>query len=167
MPMRTVLVVLLISTLVAGVILVRGRSLGPGAETGAMPPVRKGPPIGGFSESLFKFAATGKDDGAGQRTDWQEASATLTFSDPSAKPSGSWTCDVVVGMPLRTEKWGEIAPDYAAYAAATAATSAASAVMARKADGSTEDFCKQWRDEMQGALDSIQGLGAKVNGSRS
>jgi hypothetical protein len=165
MQMRILLVSLLVATLIAGVLLRRGMNAVPGAQDNVQPPPRRGATIGGFSEKLFKFAAAPKAEGAGEGAAFQEASARLTFTDPDDKTKSSWVCDVVVRMPLRTEQWGEIPPDYAAYASASAATDAATAAMTKLANGPTEDFCKQWREDMQTLFDGVKGLNAKVSGS--
>jgi hypothetical protein len=156
------------SLLVAGAVLVRGVSRGLVSDGRELPQIGRGPNKGGIPESYFKFSPVVKGGGDSGAPDWQVASATMTFSDldsaagPDSAAERSWTCHVTVGLPLRTEKWGEVAPEYAAYTAAVAATDSANAV---KGTAGTGDFCKRWRDGIRQSLDHIEGLGAEVGGS--
>jgi hypothetical protein len=56
---------------------------------------------GGFSPAVFKFVTTVPDDGQGKAGGWQEATATLQFSDGRQVPTLLWTCTMRVGMPIR------------------------------------------------------------------
>lgn len=158
---RIVGAIVAVSLLISGAVIVRGVTRGLVADGEVMPPPRRGPRNGGVPEMHFKFSPTAKGEEQGGAPDWQEATATLTFSDLRGARQESWTCRVVVGMPLRTDTWGEIAPDYAAYAAASAATDAANELS--KA-GAPPDFCERLRGGMQKQLDGIEGLGAEVGG---
>lgn len=165
MATRVIGIVLVLGMLIAGALLIANlRPSDSAAELGNPPPSGNGTK-GGFSESLFKFAPAASDQAGGSGANWQTASATLSFSDTTDPARGTWSCNVVVGMPLQAEKWGKIAPDYAAYATAKTATDAATTVMSKNDDGSAANFCKQWREEMQSTFNGIKDLGAKVSGS--
>jgi hypothetical protein len=122
----------------------------------------------GFSASKFKFKTTVKDDGEGAGAGWQEASAKLNFVDGRQDPSMSWTCSVVVGMPLRTAERGTISTDWASQRSAEVATTASSTVMHRQDKWEASAFCRDWGIEMQRLLnDDKPKVGARVTGSMS
>ena len=164
MQARLVIGILVMAMVVSGIILLRHAGRGPDVEAIPAPPPRRPTPGMTFSERAFPFSTKRQDGGEGGAIGWQEASATLTFSEVGDKARAPWTCNVVVGMPLRTEKWGDITPDYAAFAASSTATDSATSVQ-QKGGASPSEFCKLWRDEMQALLNGIEGLGAKVSGT--
>lgn len=85
--------------------------------------------IGGFSISLFPFKTTVEDDGADVGGGYQEASTTLTFADGRQEPTARWSCSYLIGMPLRTLKFGKMDPVHAALITAQVATNASRTVM--------------------------------------
>jgi hypothetical protein len=122
----------------------------------------------GFSASNFKFKTTVKDDGEGAGAGWQEASAKLNFVDSRQEPSMSWTCSVVVGMPLRTAERGTISTDWASQRSAEVATTASSTVMHSKDKWEPSAFCRDWGKEMERLLKADKPpVGARVTGNMS
>jgi hypothetical protein len=119
---------------------------------------------GGFSPSVFKFVTTVPDDGQGKAGGWQEATATLTFSDGRQVPTLMWTCTIRVGMPIRPESYGVISPAVAASMSAAAATTASVAVMHRRPMWIPALYCIHFAKEVELNLKTTWSkLGAKVN----
>lgn len=163
----------ILSILLWGVALVGGTA--PSSEAAAKElgaPAEEAVPEGlfgsGFSASNFKFKTTVKDDGEGAGAGWQEATAKLNFVDDRQEPAMAWSCNVVVGMPLRTEKRGTISPSWAAQKSAEAATTAASTVMHSQDSWEPSAFCQKWGTEMQLLINGDKPtVGARVVGSIS
>jgi hypothetical protein len=134
----------------------------PAAEgaTGACAPAS----VAGFSASLFKFAVINKDDGTDAAGGWQEADATIRFTDWRHLFPQIWTCTVRIQVPLRTEKLGEISPSWAARTSADIATQASTTVMHQQSQWVPAAFCNAWRDEMLRLFHlTYKTLGAKVS----
>lgn len=118
---------------------------------------------GGFSPSIFLFVTTVPDDGQGKAGGWQEAVATLKFTDMRHLLPDRWTCTIKVQMPIRSEKYGVITPDVAASMSASAATSASVAVMHRQPRWIAVSYCIQFKDEVELTLNTVyKQLGARV-----
>jgi hypothetical protein len=119
--------------------------------------------IGRFSPSIFKFVTTVKDDGQGEAGGWQEASADLSFVDTRTFIPRSWSCHLIIGMPLRVAVLGRIAPDSAAEMSADIATDASGVVMHSRPEWLTAEFCQALKVEMQGLFgERHPHLGARV-----
>lgn len=118
--------------------------------------------IGGFSASLFNFVKTQEDDPALGAGGWQEADATLKFEDGRQNPPAAWTCQIKIGMPLRTEKMGKITPKWAAETSAGMATAASSATMHARASWSSKEFCNAWVKAVKEGFKAYKTLGARV-----
>lgn len=68
-----------------------------------------------FKASEFPFVTIIPDDGKGKGGGWQEAKANLEFFKIVIPVSVTkWKCQITIGMPLRTETMGKIAPSLAA-----------------------------------------------------
>ena len=100
--------------------------------------------VGQFAAAAFTFKVTLADDGKDQAGGWQEASTQLEFNDARDGVLKVWTCSVVVGMPIRSEKGGTVSADYAAKATAGAANIASDVVMTRRQEWLPSDFCAQF-----------------------
>jgi hypothetical protein len=118
---------------------------------------------GGFSPAIFKFVTSVPDDGTGKAGGWQEAVATLKFTDMRHLLPDFWTCTIKVQMPIRAEKYGVITPDVAASMSAAASTTASVAVMHRQPKWIAAAYCVQFKDEMESTLNTTYPrLGARV-----
>jgi hypothetical protein len=105
--------------------------------------------VGSYSASLFKFSTTIADDGKDAGGGYQEATANgVKFIDGRQDPSQSWTCNIWVGMPVRTEKLGTISAAQAAQIAADCLTDASSFTMHSKTAWVPGAFCKQLAVDM-------------------
>lgn len=123
--------------------------------------------IGGFSPTLFHFVSTRADDGTDQGGGWQQAAASLNFVDGRHVIPQSWSCQLVVGMPLRTARDGRIAPERAAVVSAEVATIASSAVMRRQPEWIPSAFCVRFCEQMRLFFkDDHPTLGARVSECR-
>ncbi|MFO0589884.1 MAG: hypothetical protein U0441_20250 [Polyangiaceae bacterium] len=123
--------------------------------------------ITGFSASLFKFATTVADDGEGKAGGYQEASTTLVFIDGRQDPTETWTCNVWMKMPLRTEKLGTISATKAAEIASDVTTFSSSAVMHSRPSWQPTLFCGKFQDMMNEVFkNSYPGLGAQATAKR-
>jgi hypothetical protein len=117
-------------------------------------------------EDTFHFAVDVRDDGEGDAGGWQKATATMKFGD-WRRPFAPyfWRCPIEVGMPLRTQRQGQITARYAAQITAEIATEAAHEVMHSQPSWVRQDdaFCKQLYPAMQSKMndDPLQ-LGARV-----
>jgi hypothetical protein len=100
--------------------------------------------VGQFAAAAFTFKVTLADDGKDKAGGWQEASTQLEFSDARDRVLKVWTCSVVVGMPIRSEKGGTVSSDYAAKATAGAANLASDVVITRREEWLPSDFCAQF-----------------------
>lgn len=119
---------------------------------------------GGFSPTVFKFVTIVPDDGQGKAGGWQEAIVTLKFSDGRQLPADRWTCTIRVGMPIRPEKYGVIAPAVAASMSAAASTTASVSVMHQRPLWIPAVYCIQFAKEVELNLNTTWSkLGAKVN----
>jgi hypothetical protein len=110
-----------------------------------------------FKPSNFKFVTIVADDGTDVGGGWQEAKAPLMFAHNLFEIT---TCQVRVGMPLRTKLLGKIAESVAASYSANAANIAAGKLW--PTDLPPGIFCSNFRDEMKKQLESINGLGATL-----
>lgn len=123
--------------------------------------------ITGFSTSLFKFVTTVADDGEGKAGGYQEASTTLAFIDGRQDPTETWTCNVWIKMPLRTEKLGTISAAKAAEIASDVTTFSSSAVMHSRPSWQPTLFCAKFQDTMNEVFkSSYAGLGAQATAKR-
>jgi len=104
-----------------------------------------GPP---YPDSTFKFATTVKDDKKDEGGGWQEARAKLLFTRSGEACTPTFTCNVTVGMPLRTRSRGTIAPDWAAKVTALATTLAVSKVGTPGPTTQQAVYCREVKDEM-------------------
>lgn len=119
--------------------------------------------VGSFSPSVFKFVVTIPDDGKDKAGGWQEAVATLNFSDGRQVPTLMWTCTIKVGMPIRPENYGVISSAVAASMSAAAATTASKAVMHRRPMWIPALYCIHFAKEVESTLNTTWSkLGAKV-----
>jgi hypothetical protein len=119
--------------------------------------------VGGFSPSIFKFVVTRPDDGKDKAGGWQEAVATMNFSDGRQLPTDRWTCTIKVGMPIRPENYGVISSAVAASMSAAAATTASKAVMHRRPMWIAASYCIHFAKEVQLTLNTTWSkLGARV-----
>jgi hypothetical protein len=121
--------------------------------------------VGTFSASIFKFATTLPDDGQDAGGGWQVANVTLDFDRWTGILPESWTCDVAVGMPLRTKAYGVISAAFAAVASADVANQATSYLMHNPNEIPQGLFCAQLPGAMNAmfAADAVyKNLGARV-----
>jgi hypothetical protein len=119
--------------------------------------------VGSFSSSVFKFVVTVPDDGKDKAGGWQEAVATLKFSDGRQLPTDNWTCTIKVQMPIRPENYGIISPAVAASMSAAAATTASGAVMHRRPMWIPALYCIHFAKEFELTLNTTWSkLGARV-----
>lgn len=115
-------------------------------------------------EDVFHIVVIVKDDGKDEAGGWQEARATLKFSD-WRKPFAPyfWRCPMIVEMPLRTKLRGRISPEYAARRAAEVATLATESLMhSRDWRGQDAQYCQELCRDMQRMLNAPQPMGARV-----
>jgi len=119
---------------------------------------------GGFSAAYFSFVTIVQDDGTDIAGGWQAATATLNFVDVRNLLSpNAWSCQVVVGMPLRHSTHGVITPQKAALVTAAVATDVSRAVLHRRTQWLRALFCPVFATELEAQLNMwMTGLGAKV-----
>jgi hypothetical protein len=110
-----------------------------------------------FRPSNFNFVTIVADDGKDAGGGWQEAKTALAFAHNLFEIV---TCQVRVGMPLRTKLLGPISSSIAATHSATAANTAAAKVW--PTDLPAGIFCVTFKDEFKKQLESINGLGATL-----
>lgn len=110
-----------------------------------------------FKPSIFNFVTIVADDGKDVGGGWQEAKAALTFAHNLFEMT---TCQVRVGMPLRTKLLGKIAESAAASYSASAANTAAGKVWPTELPPGI--FCSTFKEEMKKQLESVTGLGATL-----
>lgn len=128
----------------------------PQNASGPTPPGCVG--IGSFSASLFKFTTTLADDGTDKGGGYQEATANnVKFVDGRQDPPAAWTCNIWVGMPLRTVGDGKISAGRAAEIAADVLTVTSSITMRNKPAWVPGAFCKQLGVDMSKSFQSLYG----------
>ncbi len=79
-----------------------------------------------YSPSLFKFVTIVADNGVSEPGGWQEAVATISVVDTRQDPTVELTCNMTVGMGLRTTLRGVISASSAASMTAVVLSQAAS-----------------------------------------
>jgi hypothetical protein len=102
--------------------------------------------------SVFKFVVELPDDGTDSGGGWQVAKAVVPIHDSrKMNPMGMWSCNVKVGMPLRTTKDGQISAKKAAQISADVAEIAWANVLPRRPPGewTSGTFCNCYWQEMQ------------------
>jgi hypothetical protein len=129
---------------------------------GPKPPVCN--EIGSYSSSLFKFKVDVADDGKGVAGGWQVASSTVQFVDGRPEPPTAWTCDLVIGMPIRSQVYKTISAEYAAEMTAEVVTFTSSDVMHRKPMWLKSLYCIKLAEAMEKMFREGYGLGATVTG---
>ncbi|MDC0678737.1 hypothetical protein [Sorangium atrum] len=111
--------------------------------------------------SEFKFVTIVKDDGMDKGGGWQEAKANLTFRRLTIPHEiKKWSCAFTIGMPLRTEIYGQIDADRAA-----SLSKEITEDVANRMDYylPQEAFCDTFRKEADAAFKSkYKRLGARV-----
>ncbi len=118
---------------------------------------------GGFSPAAFKFVPIVQDDREDEGAGWQVAVAQLKFVDTRHFIPRIWSCQMTVGMPLRSTALGRISPELAAEVTASIATEASTKVMHLKETWLTAEFCVGFTAEMnQLFLKKHPKLGARV-----
>ncbi|MEO7330656.1 MAG: hypothetical protein ABI193_18925 [Minicystis sp.] len=128
---------------------------------GPQPPICN--EMGSYSASLFKFATQVADDGKGRGGGWQIASATVKFVDGRQDPPAAWTCNLGVGVVIRSEYYKTISPEYAAEATAEVLTDASSLTMHTKDAWIAALFCSKLKDKMNAVFgEQYPSLGARV-----
>ncbi|WP_437954808.1 hypothetical protein WME76_24940 [Sorangium sp. So ce119] len=114
-----------------------------------------------FQPSDFKFVTIVEDDGEGKGGGWQEARAKLHFKRLNIPHKiKNWSCPLTIGMPLRTEIYGEIDADRA-----TSLSEEITEEVANRMDYDLpqETFCDTFRKEADAAFKSkYKRLGARV-----
>jgi hypothetical protein len=101
--------------------------------------------------SVFKFLVEVPDDGTDSAGGWQVAKAVVPIHDTrKMDPMGMWSCNVKVGMPLRTTKDGQISAKKAANLSVEVAELAWANVMPRRPPGewTSGTFCALYWPEM-------------------
>lgn len=121
--------------------------------------------VAGFSASLFKFQTIVEDDGKDSAGGWQQTNAILGFSDGRGNIVPQvWTCNVTIGMPLRTTLDGAISASKAAQIAAKVTTDASGAVMDKQTNWLPALFCIAFERAMRDIFkDKYKSLGARVS----
>ncbi|WP_437544840.1 hypothetical protein WME97_37085 [Sorangium sp. So ce367] len=114
-----------------------------------------------FDPSVFKFVTIVKDDGEGKGGGWQEARAKLNFKRLTIPHKiKEWSCAFTIGMPLRTEIYGQIDPDRAANLSEEITEEVANRIDYHLPQ---ETFCDTFREEADAAFKSkYKRLGARV-----
>ncbi|MDI1476791.1 hypothetical protein [Polyangium sp. y55x31] len=120
---------------------------------------------GAFSPAYFQFVTVVADDGTGAAGGWQSALAVLNFVDNRRIFSmNAWSCQVVVGMPIRHSIHGVITPQRAAMVTAEAATAASSIVMRSQSSWLRATYCPAFATELEAQLNMrMTRVGARVN----
>jgi hypothetical protein len=106
-----------------------------------------------FSPSVFHFVTIVADDREDKGGGWQEASASLSFCVWTHLVPKCWTCPVVVGLPIRAERYGTISPAHASEMTAEMATEA-SEVIHERPEWVTAAFCHAFTDRMKKLFDA-------------
>ena len=121
----------------------------------------------GFTASLFNFKTIVEDDGQGKAGGDQMASTSLRFIDSRGFFPETWTCDVTIRMPLRTEAHGKISAQQAAKIAAAVTTKASKEVMHSQSSWQPTMFCLKFGARMQEIFDKeYKGLGGRASAKR-
>jgi hypothetical protein len=118
--------------------------------------------------SVFKFIVELPDDGKDGGGGWQVAKAVVPIHDTrKMNPIGLWSCNVQVGMPLRTREDSKISASKAAKVSADVAELAWKTVLPRRPPGewTSGTFCPLYRKEMRIEFkkDNYKTLGARVD----
>lgn len=121
--------------------------------------------IGSYDASLFKFAVVIADDGTGAAGGWQAATAKASFVDGRQDPPMGWSCNITVGMAIRSSTMGKISPEKAASLSADVLTAMASYTMHSREQWIASSFCNQLATNMEKYFAKFYtGAGAKVAG---
>ena len=133
-------------------------------DTGCMAQCGSALAIGTFTPSIFKFVTTIPDDGQDDAGGWQVARPTLSFKRWTRLLPETWTCDIAFGIPLRTQVYGIISPEYASSVAADIANQATFYLMHHPDEISPAAFCILLPGAMTQALKNpvYKSLGARV-----
>lgn len=102
-----------------------------------------------FGPSQFPFKIINQDDGKDAAGGWQEANTRLTFVDGRHLIPQAWTCDVQIGMPIRTSSGRKISTADAAHMSADVATKASIKVMHSQSSWLAVLYCFALEAEMQ------------------
>lgn len=111
--------------------------------------------FGSFSSAAFNFVVIVADDGQGPAGGWQEASSDLKFVRWTHLAPEFWTCHVKVGMAIRTQKDGVVAPSYAAAISAAAATQVSANLKLIDPDMQPGIFCSKLVPGMDAMLKTL------------
>lgn len=121
--------------------------------------------VNGFAAEVFVFETTVKDDGKDAAGGWQVSGAMLKYA---RLPSfgiipDTWSCSVVIGMPLRTAVNGIVPPDQAANMSAGIATAASTVLEHGGPKLPPGIFCSKLKPTMQGLWNQVfPTIGAKM-----
>ncbi|WP_437708332.1 hypothetical protein WMF45_29880 [Sorangium sp. So ce448] len=117
--------------------------------------------FGGFDPSEFNFVVIINDPGTGKGGGWQEAKVNLEFRRLTVPhPVRSWNCNFSIGMPLRTEIYGQIDADRAASLSEEITEEVANRMDYDLPPGI---FCSRFIDQTRATfMSKYKGLGARV-----
>jgi hypothetical protein len=116
---------------------------------------------GGFDPSDFNFVVIINDPGTGKGGGWQEAKVNLEFRRLTIPhPIKSWICSFSIGMPLRTEIYGQIDANRAASLSEEITEEVANRMDYDLPPGI---FCGRFIDQTRATfISKYKGLGARV-----
>jgi hypothetical protein len=111
-----------------------------------------------FRPSNFSFSTIIADDGTDIGGGWQETKTVLAFADGLFDIT---TCQLRIGMPLRSKAWGKVSADTAAVYSSNVANAAAANIW--PTDLPSGIFCTKLKKEMGEQFGAkYQGLGAQM-----
>lgn len=104
--------------------------------------------FGTIPVDTFQFTTVVKDDGRGKAGGWQVAQVVILLGRLSYMFPRASSCDIEVGVPIRSRKHGYITVEHAQLESATASDKAAHDILTRR-EKPTATICELFRKSMR------------------